>query len=213
MSFSLAVSIAVAPLSANAAHVGYVARTSLQQAQAMDTTATNTTTSSSDSTLGQATRLETYRKNLKEVLTAAAKARIAERCVAAQAIVKGKSNNNGKSTEARTTVYNKIVSELQALVSAASEKSVSVTDLQANIAVLQTKILSFTASNKLYQQELGDLSALDCKVDPTAFKAALEAARADQLATLAAAKDVRSYFNDTIKVTLKALKSKLNGQE
>jgi len=175
-----------------------------------NSTTTTTDSSSTDDSAGRPSRLEAEKKNLKEALTEAIKTRIAGRCVAAQAIVKGKLKNNGVISTTRTSLYDDVVTNLQALVTAAKAKNVDVTELQTEITTLQAKIASFKAVNTTYQQALADLSALDCKTDPTAFKAALEAARADQLAVFNSAKDIRTYLNDTVKVTLKALKTKLD---
>ena len=163
-----------------------------------------------DDSAGRPARLETYKKGLKETLTETVKTRIAGRCVAAQAILKAKIDNNLKTTSARTIAYEKIVNDLQKVVTAATAKDVDTTDLEANITVLQTKIAAFKTANTTFQQALTDVGALDCKTDPTAFKAALNTARVNQAAVLTSAKDIRTYVKDTVKVTLQALKTELN---
>ncbi len=223
MSLSVALSAAAVPLAVHAYTYDTTSQTkeSVKPNTSDSSVATTTTTMSSsdgstettetaDDSAGRPARVEAYKKGLKEALSVAAKARTTERCAAAQALVKGRVTNNGKSTAARIKVYESIVSKLQEVVSSASEKGVSVTDLQANITVLQAKIVAFKATNITYQQTLMDVSMVDCKTDPTAFKAALEAARTGQQAVHTSAKDIRSYVNDTIKVTLKALKTKLD---
>jgi hypothetical protein len=181
-------------------------------------TTTSTTTSdgsdSSDtSTSGRATRLEAYKKELKDTLTDAVKLRIENRCVAAQALVKGKTTANTAITKTRVAAYSAIVTELQSLATAASAKGADVTTLQSEITTLQTKITAFNTANATYQQALTDLGALDCKTDPVGFKAALEAARSDQTAVFTVAKDIRTYINDTIKPTLKTLKTSLEAKQ
>lgn len=223
MSLSMAFSLAT-PLAVQATSLGrtsYSQTESTLKSNSTDSATTTTSTTSqasttpaamSDDSAGRSSRLENYKKNLKEALTATLKARIVERCVAAQAIVKGRVTSNDAITIARETAYDEIIGNLQSVVTTASEQNVDVTALQANISVLQAKIVSFKAANSTYHQALSDLGAVDCKTDPTAFKGALEAARADQLAIFTSAKDIRSYLNDTVKVTLKALKTKLNSQ-
>ena len=193
-----------APLAAHATSLGAIGES---QADSKVDAATST-----EDSPARTTRIENYKKSLKEALTAAAKTRITERCLAAQAVVKTKITNNSNAATARTAAYNKIVENLEGVVAkvAADAPSVDTAELQANITVLQTKIAAFTTANTTYQQSLTDLSVLDCKTDPTAFKAALEAARTDQQAVLTSAKDIRTYLTDTVKLTLQELKTKLD---
>lgn len=183
--------------------------------RAMSETETDTTPTSSeteDSTSAKAARevrLGDYKKLLKDTMTTALKARIAERCVAAQAIVKIKTTNNGKVTTVRTAAYDEIVTDLEAVSTAAAAKGADVTALNASIALLKTKVTTFKTANTAYQQALSDLAALDCKTDPTAFKAALEVARSDQLAVFNAAKDIRTHLTTIIKPALQVVKTSL----
>lgn len=165
--------------------------------------------STTDDSAGRATRLETDKKNLKETVTTEIKTRIIARCVSAQGVVKTKTTHNGTSSTARENTYGEIISDLQSVVTTASEKGADVTALQANIAALQAKIVNFKTTNATFQQALNDLGQMDCKTDPVAFRAALEVARVDQIAVSTNAKEIRTYLNDTVKVTLQALKDTL----
>jgi hypothetical protein len=174
-------------------------------------TETTTPPTTTDDSSGRQSRIEAEKKNMKETLTTELKTRIAERCLAAQARVKTKTTENTTATTARTKTYDEIITKLQAIVTEATANKLDVTSLQAEIIVLQTKITAFKTANATYRQDLLDLSLLDCKTDPTAFKAALTTARTDQQAVLLAAKNIRSYLIDTIKPTLQALKAKGTG--
>lgn len=156
---------------------------------------------------GRPKRITEYKKELSEKVTETDKARIAARCEAAQGVIKGKTTSNNAVTTARTKAYSKIVAKLKALSTTLAAKNVDVTTLNQDIASLQTKITAFITANNAYQLALSDLGMLDCKTDPTAFKAALSATRTQQTAVSADAKAVRSYVNDTIKPVLQALKS------
>lgn len=209
MSLSLAFSVGAVPLAAHAESIGRVGA-SRANAQVETTTTDVPTTTATDDSAGRVTRLEAYKKSLKEALTAAAKARIIERCVAAQVMVKTKVTNNAATTTARTNAYDAIVKSLQSVVTAGKAKNIDVSELEAEITAMQAKIVTFQTANTAFQQALTDVGALDCKTDPTAFKAALETARTDQVAVFTSAKDIRTYLNDTVKATLQALKTKLN---
>lgn len=171
------------------------------------TTDNTTTTSKDDESLKRAARLGEYKKALKETLTNEAKARIESRCVAAQTSVKNRTDSNSKALTNRTKAYNEITSNLHALSSALVAKGVDTTTFNADLLALQTKITSFTLLNSTYQQALNDVTMLDCKSDPTAFKAALEAARSAQKAVFNSAQEIRTYIANTIKPSLKALKT------
>lgn len=156
---------------------------------------------------GRPKRITEYKKELSEKVTETDKTRIAARCEAAQGVIKGKTTSNNAVTTARTKAYSKIVAKLKTLSTTLAAKNVDVTTLNQDIASLQTKITAFITANNAYQLALSDLGMLDCKTDPTAFKAALSATRTQQTAVSAAAKAVRAYVNDTIKPVLQALKS------
>lgn len=174
------------------------------------TTGTETETkSTTDDSSARAVRLEGYKKLLKETMSATAKARIAERCVAAQAQVKVKITHNSTTSKIRTDAYDKFVTDLEALSVAAKVKGANITTLQTSIAELKIKIVAFKTSNTTYQQSLSDLSILDCKTDPTSFKAALEVARANQTSVYAASQAVRSYLTSTVKPAIEAIKTAL----
>ena len=176
------------------------------------TTSTTATTTASNDTAARTTRIEAYKKSLKETLTAAAKTRITEKCSAAQVLVKAKVTSNTAVATARHNAYDKIVDDLEDLQTAATAKGANVAALTANIAALKVKVAAFTTANSVYQSSLSDLSLLDCKTDPTAFKAALESARTNQAAVLVAAKDVRTYLTDTVKPSLVALKTAMSAK-
>ncbi len=201
MSFSLFLSLAVTPASA------------LAQDESTDDSSALTTTSTSDDSSGRPARVEAYKKALKETITAAAKLRIAERCVEAQKVVKVKKAKNVVAITARTKAYDTIVTRLTALSTAAAAKDADVTVLNANITELKAKIFTLKTASTTFQQSVTDLSAIDCKTDPIAFKASLETARTNQMAVSNAATAIRTYLKDTVKPTLKALKAALESTD
>jgi len=169
-----------------------------------------TTTAPEDTeakTKARATRVDAYKKNLKETLTTTVKNRIADRCQAAQTLVKVKTRNNTDITEKRTEKYDGIVAKLESLATRLAGEDADVSALNANIVELKSKITLFTTANESYQDALSDLETVECKTDPTAFKAALEAARAAQVKVHDAAKEIRTYLVGTVKPALQAIKA------
>jgi hypothetical protein len=224
MSLSVILATISAPIAAGASSIGGIRRAmadssisdpSYTGVNRTSTTAANPTNvddsskKSTDDAASRAARLESAKKNLKETLTTDQKTRIAERCVAAQAVVQGKLKNNGVASVARITAYDTIMTNLQSIVTTAQTNKVDVSELQREIALLQTKITTFKTVDSTYQQVLTDLGALDCKTDPIAFKAALEAAKTGQTAVFTSAKDIKAYFTGTVKTTLQTLKTQL----
>lgn len=174
-----------------------------------ETSSSSSSTNTGANSTEQESRLEKYKTKLAEVLTEAAKTRIAARCVAAQVLVGAHLKTAKSASTARTNTYNDILRELAAVSSAASNKGVDVTTLNTDTTSLKTKITTYTSDNNTYQTALDDLAGLDCKTDPTAFKAALETARADQIAVLGDAKDIRTFLAQTIKTDLANIKAAL----
>ena len=158
-------------------------------------------------------RIGDYKKLLKETMTTALKARISSRCVPAQALVKSKSTKNNKASKIRVEAYDEIVSKLEKVVTAAGAKDVDITALQASITTLKADIATFKTANTAYQQALTDMTVIDCKTDPTAFKAALEVARTNQIAVFNAAKTIRTHLTATVKPALVLVKADLSSAE
>lgn len=215
MSLSLLLTFAVVPVSARAETDDTMKTTTVKQEDSAESTTDDSATEveSAEDSAARPTRITSYKKQLKETLTAAAKTRITDRCVAAQALLKVKKSNNFSVHAARTEKYDKILARLQDLSAAASAKGVDVTLLQTNITELQAKITTFKTANTPYQQALTDLLAIDCKTDPIAFKAALEAARTDQTAVYDAAQAIQSYLKESVKPTLITIKKALESTE
>jgi len=178
-----------------------------------ETETENETTETTAQKQKRSERVEAYKKELKETLTNAIKTRIGERCVAAQGLTKKRVTANKTANTVRTSKFNEIVTKLEAVVTAYKAKNIDTSTLEANIVELKAKITSYSAADETYRQSLSDLTVLDCKTDPVAFKAALEKARTDQKAALTAAKAIRSYLTDTVKTTLKSLKTTSDQEE
>ncbi len=181
------------------------------------TSETTTTTTTSETKTEDAAalkdRLEKKKTELKIKLTNLEQEKIKTRCKAAQGVVTSlseKVKNNGPN---RTKAYTELVSRLTALIDRLKAKGVDVTELQQELAVLQTKIDTFNTDLAAYKQALSDLKNVDCSTDPTAFKAALEASRAARDKLIADAADIKAYVKDTIKPTLEKIRAELKAQE
>lgn len=158
-------------------------------------------------------RLEKKKAEFRVNLSLVDKERLKNRCKPAQALIKTESEKVAGRVVVRTRAYAKLVEHLNSLVSKLEAKNVDVAELTSQIATLETKIAKFDTDLDAYKQTLSDLRILDCRADPDAFKAALEAARAARDTLVSDAADIKTYVKDTIKVTLQAIRAGLEAQE
>lgn len=159
-------------------------------------------------------RLADRKTELNIKLTTVEQAHIKDRCKVAQGAGVNSLEGRVKGVEtSRNEVYRNLVNRLADLDAKLKAKKVDTTKLEAEIAILKTKIATFQADLAKYKQALVDLKSMDCVADPTAFKASLESARTLREQLLKDATDVKSYVTDTIKPTLKDIRAQLEAQE
>ncbi len=154
-------------------------------------------------------RLDQRTAELKVKLSGAEKLNIQTKCKAAQGLVSSvKGRVNGLETS-HSEVYTNIVTHLTDLSLKLKNKGLVTTALDADIAILKTKITTFDADLAAYKLAVGDLTDMDCKTNPDGFKASLMAARSAQETVSKDAQGVRAYVNDTIKPLLKTIRTEL----
>jgi hypothetical protein len=156
-------------------------------------------------------RLDARKAELKTKLTTTEQTRIKNKCVASQGNVSSLRGRIKGIETSRTNVYDTLVDRLTKLSTQVKDKGVDTTKLESEITELKAKVQTFQTDLAAYKQALTDLAAMDCKSDPTAFKASLESARTLQKKVQADGVAIKSYINDTIKVTLKDVRSQLEG--
>jgi predicted nucleic acid-binding Zn-ribbon protein len=154
-------------------------------------------------------RLTKRKAEMKVRLTAAEKQRLQTRC----------KNSTGKISElrgrikgietSRAQVYENLVNRLTKLSTRLQERGVDTTELDSQITELQEKIATFTTDLAAYKVAVGDLEDMDCAADAESFKASLEAARAAREKIKVDIADIKTYVNDTIKATLKEIRTAL----
>lgn len=186
-------------------------------AVAESTSTDNNTASSSDdsATLTETektemnARVEKQKAEFKVKLATAEKLKIELKCSAAQGLI-GSVKGRIKGIEtSRGEVYKNVVDHLTDLSAKLKAKNVDTTALDADIAVLKTKIATFNTDLAAYKQSVTDLVAISCKQDPAGFKAALLAARANLDKVKKDAEDVRAYVTGTIKPLLVQIRSQV----
>lgn len=169
------------------------------------TSATDSTTE----TKAISERVTKFKTELKTKLSSEEKTRLTTKCKASQGKISDAGGRIKGIETSRTEIYKNITDNLTSLSEKLKAKGTDPVELNADIAILQTKMAIFNADLASYKQVVSDLSAMDCAVDPTGFKAALEKARADRLKVHDDAVAVRTYITDTIKPLLTSIRSKI----
>ena len=169
----------------------------------------NSTQTTKEKPQTPADRLESYKKAYAAKLTAAEEARLKARCKNAQTKGKSLTETITKSNTARTMNYTKITTSLDKIIVKLKDANIDTTKLQEQRTQLQKLIDTYNTDFKTYQTTLTDVTETNCIVDPTGFKASLEAARAARAVVAKDAAAIKTYIKDTVKVTLTAAKVEL----
>lgn len=182
-----------------------------------DSTSSTPSTTSTTQTAQQKQQLEDRIKSrissLKITINNAQKAKIAERCTAAQNKLDAlkKKLNNAHSN--RTQAYSGVSTRLTALSEKLKAQGIDTTTLDTDIKALNTKVETFNTDLAAYTQAIEDAIAVDCKTDPTAFQASLEAARKQLDVVRTDAQAITDYVKNTIKPLLETLRQQLEAKE
>jgi chromosome segregation ATPase len=180
-------------------------RSSRQQAQT-DTVQT----SQEDGGETRERRLEKLKERLERRPTFARQMRIKDRCqTAQQGRIRSLSGRIQGLETSRNQVYSNLLNRLNSLSNKLQDKGLDTTELNVQIAELQTRIETFQDDLTEYKQLVSDLAEVDCQDDPVAFQAALEAAREARKKTAVSAAAIRAYLTDTIKPTMAGLREQL----
>ncbi len=157
-------------------------------------------------------RLTQRKTQLKTRLTAAQQARIKNRCKATQGLLVSFDARIKTVESNRVNAYDTILDHLNSLTTRVGDKA-DTTDLQAQIAVLNSKVEAFKTDFTAYRQAVEDLHTMDCGADPAAFQASLESAKASQAQLRTEVMDIRAHITDMIKPALAALRAQLKQKQ
>jgi len=159
-------------------------------------------------------RLTDRKTSLKTKLTTAEQTRVKSKCVPSQTGSLKLLSGRIKGIEtSRKETHKNLLSRLDKLIEKLKVKNVDTTELEAEIVVLKTKIATFDADLVLYKQAITDLKSMDCVADPVSFKASLETARTLKQTVAKDSETIKSYVTETIKPTLKIIRTALETAE
>lgn len=160
-----------------------------------------------DSALEQ--RIKNYKLILTKELLKSELEKIQLRCDVAQTNAETIAARVDKVQKDRSVAYDIILKRLNAIQKRLSAQAFETSSLEENIQVLDGKISDFNNTMSDYSQTLDDLVALDCKADPSAFRATLLTARKHHDRLLPMVGDIRTYITNTIKPTLQQIRKQI----
>lgn len=151
-------------------------------------------------------RIEERKNRLQTRLDSGQFARISERCSGAQGKLSSLVVRFENSDKPYRVKYENYLRKLETLQIRLDQKDIDTAQLDANIVALEEKIQSLKTSVDQYVQSVNDAKAVDCKNDPTGFRAALDDAKNYAAALKAARADLETYARETIKTTIEQVK-------
>lgn len=169
--------------------------------------AANVNSIPSSSTTDIKTRSDERKARLKTKLDAATQKNISGKCVSAQAKLKMVSAKLRQTNENYLPKYEAFIQKSEKLELSLSNSGVKSTDLLNQIGQAKLKYEAVKTAATALQASVDDASELDCKADPTSFKAAVDDARLQSKALTDAKQDLTKYARTTLKSTLQAIKA------
>lgn len=147
--------------------------------------------------------------DMKIKLSTAEKKRLQSRCKNSQGSLSSLQGRIAGIKTSREQVYDNLTTRLTTLSEKLKSHDIDTATLDSQVIALQERIVTFKADLTAYELAIGDTATMDCASDPEAFKASLETTRAAREKVNIDGNGIRTYVNDTIKVTLKQLREQL----
>jgi DNA repair exonuclease SbcCD ATPase subunit len=151
-------------------------------------------------------RIEERKTRLKTKLDSAQTKRLTERCTAAQDKIQQIIDKSVKKNDDAQKTYEAYINRLQELDQKLADNGTKSTELLQEIATLKEKYAALASASSTFQNALSDGKTLDCKKDPTAFKAAVDDARSQAEIIKKTRQDLWQYVHQKVIPTLETLK-------
>ena len=113
----------------------------------------------------------------------------------------------------RSKIYDNLVNRLTELSKLLGEKGLDVSELDSQIETLKTMITDIKTDIGNYKQAVADAADMTCTDDPEAFRVSLDDAKEERKAIYDSSTKIRAYLKETIKATLKSLRTELENQQ
>lgn len=175
------------------------------------TTQSNANTSSSDDTKANAeqlkARVQERKALMKTKLTNTEIQKLVSKCGPSQVKINTFLEGRFKNDTPYQAKYEAYIKRLENLSAKLKLNNTDTTELDAQIVILKQKYETFKTSVTSFRTAVSDTKTIDCKTDPTGFKASLDEARTKALAVKQANLDLETYARTTIKATLEKIKA------
>lgn len=156
-------------------------------------------------------RVQKRKSESKQRFSALQQKRIQTKCKNAQVPVRAAVGRLQTIQTNRTKAHANIVEKLRKLETKLENKGIDTTQLSTQITELEAKVATFNTDLAAYKQIVEDVGNMeDCSTDPVAFGTSLEDARSALQKVHDDAQAIRSYVKETIKPTLKTIKTQLH---
>ncbi len=210
MALGLSIGMVVAVLSPAFA---FAVETSPTQEPTKPITSTETKVVPSDSKSELAARLQNRKAKLQTRLSNEESARLGNRCVAAQKLFAGVGKKFVEKDTPQRAKYDAYIARLQRVIQKADAEGLDTTDLKKNMETFSQKHQAMIAAINDFNLSISDLQSIDCKSDPTSFKATLESARASLKDVQAAREELGKIAKGPVQESIKALKAALEAKK
>lgn len=162
--------------------------------------ASNPANTAPGSTLEQ--RIAQRKKERKIKLDEINKTRLQNQCVYAQANLRTLTDSYSKTADNRDKVYRGIDAKLWIIIGSLKLINKDTFKLEQQRQEYLKRVLAFENQSNQFQQTINDMLAMNCKADPTGFKALLETARLYNAQIRSSFIGIRSYLIDQVQQTV-----------
>jgi hypothetical protein len=152
-------------------------------------------------------RIQEKKTRLKTKLSNAEVQKLTLKCEPSQVKINTFLQGRYKNDTPYQAKYEAFIKRLEKLSATLKQNNVDTAELDAQIVVLKQKYNAVQVAVANFRTSIADTKAINCKTDPTGFKASLEDARAKAVVVKQANQELESYVKTTIKVTLEKIRA------
>lgn len=170
------------------------------------------TATSSDAEAKKTTIQERIQKRnaaMEKKLTQAQLTMVKNRCAMAKGMITSVQARTKTFKSSRVERYETAVTKLSALSAKLKAAGIDTTAFDTQVAEAKKRAETFEAAVETFKQSVDDLAAMDCAADPEGFVATIRSGVDERKAVLEAGRSFRTYIRETLKPTLKAIRTEL----
>lgn len=171
--------------------------------------AQQTPTIPSDSNSELTARVEARKAKYKTRLNNDEAAKLSGRCVGAQQKLVGIGKKFGENDTPLRAKYDAYSARLEKIAQKAEARGIDTTDLKNNKDTFNKQYQAMIAAVNEFNVSISDLQSVDCRTNPTAFKATLESARAALAEVQTARSELAKLAKGPLQDSIKAIKTNL----